>query len=291
MLPTNTMFPMRNSILGLELTQIRGLVVLACVLALARTARPDDLEKRKTFAQQLTKDIARSGLRKIYVPDFTDTSGRQVLLGRFFAGTFSKLFDDTARDFTVISRITVHRYLAKSGWTDHDLSTADVLAKVASDFSPDAILWGSMSLNQDVATIDLIVRDPLGKELFRSQYEEKLTPDLREDFEAGPSGGDFYFVGLDGVTLPKCLHCPIPFYPVGQGSRSVEGDVILSVLVTLEGKPDQIHLIQKLSPVFDLAAIEEVRSWRFEPSKDADGKFVPVRVPVQITFKRHWQVR
>src|ERR1700730_5215788 len=132
MLPTNTMFPMRNSILGLDLTRIRGLVVLACVLALARTGRPDDLEKRKTFAQQLTKDIARSGLRKIYVPDFTDTSGRQVILGRFFAGTFSKLFDDTARDFTVISRITVHRYLAKSGWTDHDLSTADVLAKVAS---------------------------------------------------------------------------------------------------------------------------------------------------------------
>jgi hypothetical protein len=71
---------MRNSILGLELTRIRGLAVLACVLALARTARPDDLETRKTFAQQLTKDIARSGLRKIYIPEFTDISGRQVIL-------------------------------------------------------------------------------------------------------------------------------------------------------------------------------------------------------------------
>jgi hypothetical protein len=25
--------------------------------------------------------------------------------------------------------------------------------------------------------------------------------------------------------------------------------------------------------------------------KDSDGKFVPVRVPVQITFKMHWQIR
>jgi len=282
---------MRDSILGLELTRVRGLVVLACVLALATTARPDDLEKRKAFAQQLTRNIARSGMHKIYLPDFTDTSGRQITLGRFFAGTLSKLLDDNPRDLAVISRVDVHRYLAKSGWTDRDLSTADVLAKVASEFSPDAIVWGSVSVNQDVATTDLIVRDPSGKELFRNQYEEKLNPDLREDFEAGQSVADFYFVGLDGVTLPKCLHCPIPPYPVGQGSRSLEGDVVLSVLVTLEGKPDQIRLVQKLGPVFDLAAIEEVRSWRFEPSKDADGKFVPVRVPVQITFKRHWQVR
>jgi TonB family protein len=285
------MFPMRNSILGLELTKVRGLVVLVCVLALARTARPDDLEKRKAFAQQLTRNIARSGLHKIYLPDFTDTSGRQIILGRFFAGTLSKLVDDNPRDFAVISRINVHRYLAKSGWTDRDLSTADVFAKVASEFSPDAIVWGSVSVNQDVATIDLIVRDPLGKELFRNQYEEKLNPDLREDFEAGQSVADFYFVGLDGVTLPKCLHYPIPYYPVGQGSRSLEGDVVLSVLVTLEGKPDQIRVVQKLGPDFDRAAIEDVKSWRFEPSKDADGNFVPVRLPVQVTFKMRWQFR
>ncbi len=114
---------------------------------------------------------------------------------------------------------------------------------------------------------------------------------MLDDFEAGQSGADFYFAGLDGVTLPKCLYCPIPFYPVGQGSPSVEGDVVLSVLVTVEGKPDQIRLVQKLGPALDRAAIERVQSWRFEPSKDPDGKFVPVRVPVQVTFKLHWQLR
>src|SRR4029077_1957029 len=154
-------------------------------------------------------------------------SGRQIILGRFFAGTFSKLLDDNPRDSAVISRVDVHRYLAKTGWTDHDLSTADVLAKVAFEFSPDAIVWGSVSVNQGMATIDLIVRDPLGKELFRNQYLEKLNPDLREDFEAGQSVADFYFAGLDGVTLPKCLYCPAPHCPVGQGSRSLEGDVLL----------------------------------------------------------------
>lgn len=282
---------MRNSTLGLELIKVRGLVVFACVLALAGTARADDLAKTKAVAEQLTKDIARSGLRKIYIPDFTNSSGRQVALGRYFAATFSNLLSDNAKGFAVISRIDVHRYLAKSGWTDHDLSTADVLAKLVSGFGPDAILWGTVSVNQDTATIDLIIRDPSGKELFRSQYEEKLNPSLRDDFEAGQSGSDFYFPGLDGVTLPKCLHCPMPPYSDAPRSRRVEGQVILSVLVTVEGKADQIRLVQKLDPDLDRNAIDGVQSWRFEPAKDPDGNFVPVRVPVEVTFKLHWQFR
>ena len=135
------------------------------------------------------------------------------------------------------------------------------------------------------------MRDPLGKELFRNQYEKKLDPGLKDDFETGQAGADFYFAALDGVTVPKCLYCPAPHYPVGQGSRSLEGDVVLSVLVTLEGKADQIRVVQKLGSTFDRAAIEDVQSWRLEPSKDADGNFVPVRLPVQVTFKMNWQVR
>jgi TonB family protein len=285
------MLRMRNSTLGLGLIKVRGVVVLACALAHAGTARADDVEKRQAFAQQLTKDIARSGLRKIYIPDFTDRSGKQSGLGRWFAGTFSQLLSDNAKGFAVISRIDVHRYLAKSGWTDRDLSTADVLAKLASGFGPDAILWGTISVNQDVATIDLTIRDPLGKELFRSQYEDDPNPYLRDDLEAGPSGADFYFAGLDGVTVPKCLYCPAPEFPIGQGSRRAEGEVLLSVLITVEGKADQIHLVKSLNPAFDRAAMDVVHSWRFEPAKDPDGKLVPVRMPVEVTFKMHWQVR
>jgi TonB family protein len=230
------------------------------------------------------------GLRRIYIPDFTDSSGRQVALGWYFAATFSALLNDNAKGFAVVSRVDVHRYLGKSGRTDRDVSTPNVLAKLVTDFNLDAILWGSVSVNQDVATIILTMRDPLGKELFQSRYEERLNSDLRADFDASPSGAAVYFAGLDGILVPRCLFCPSPQYPVGQGSRSLEGDVVLSVLVTIDGKPDQIRLVQTLGPAFDRAAMEDVRSWRFEPGKDSDGNSVPVRVPVQVTFKIHWQV-
>jgi|HubBroStandDraft_6_1064221.scaffolds.fasta_scaffold410966_2 hypothetical protein len=59
---------MRNSILGFDLikarglAKARGLIVLVCVLALTATARAEDVEKRKAFAQQLTKDIVITAL-------------------------------------------------------------------------------------------------------------------------------------------------------------------------------------------------------------------------------------
>jgi TonB family protein len=212
-------------------------------------------------------------------------------LGQYFAASFATLLNNKARSFAVVNRVDAHRYLNKSAQTDHDLSTPDILAKFVSDFGTDAILSGSISVNEGVATIDFVGREASGKELFRSQYEEKLNPILREDSESGQSDAGFYFAGLDGVTPPKCLHCPIPEYPIGQGHPRLEGDVVISVLVTVEGKPEQIRLIQALGPDLDHAAIEGVRTWRFGPSKDADGKFVPVRVPVKITFKMNWQTR
>src|SRR5580704_19798138 len=120
---------------------------------------------------------------------------------------------------------------------------------------------------------------------FQAQYVEQLNGALRADLEAIQAGSAFSYVGVDGVSFPKCVYCPIPQWPVGQASSSQEGNVMLSVLVTLEGKADQMSVVDTLSPAFDRAALECVRTWRFEPAKDADGVFVPVRLPVQITFK------
>jgi TonB family protein len=267
---------------------VRGLVFLGCILVLAGWARADDVsDKRKAAAQQLATDIARSAVHRIYVPDFRDASGREVVLWRFFAATFSELLSDNTKNFAVVSRIDAHRYLAKSGRTDRDFSTPEVLAKFASDLGPDGILWGRVSLGQDSITIDFILRDPLGKELLRRQYEEKVNPSLRDGL--GASQSDFYFAGLDGVTIPKCLYCPIPEFPTGQGSPRVEGKVILAVLIMPGGKADEIRVVQKLDPNTDRAAIKAVETWRFAPAKDPDGNVVPVRVPVELTFKLGWR--
>jgi len=274
-----------------RLPRVRAVVSLACLLLLGRAANADIVAERRGFVQNLADDITRLGVKKVYVPDFTDGSGRPFILGRFFGGTFSEMLGESTKGFAVLNRVEAHRYLSKSGRTDQDLTAPDVLAKLVSDMGAEAILWGKVSVNQDVATIDMAIRDPSGKQLSQERYVEKLNSGLRADLDASPSGSVFYYAGLDGIALPKCLYCPVPDWPVGQGSPSREGDVVLSILVTLEGRADQMRVAETLNPVFDRAALECVRSWRFVPAKDADGKSVPVRIPVQVTFKMRWQVR
>lgn len=256
------------------------------MLLLAATVKADGPKDRKALAQELTKDIVRSGVRRIYFPDLMDASDRQVVSGRFFAADFARLVNERAKStFVVVSRVEVHKYLAKSGLTDHDLSTDQIRAQLVSNFGLDAILSGTIAVNQGGVTIDLIGRDPSGKELFQSRYEEVLTPTLTDEMDVWRSGGDFYFPGLDGVTVPKCLFCPIPQRPSGDRAKRLEGKVILSILVTSEGNVGEIHLVKKFDPDFDRAAINVVQSWHFVASHDSDGKTVPVRVPVEVTFR------
>jgi TonB family protein len=270
---------------------LRGTMLLVCVLAFAQQTNADVVHARRAFVQELCNDVWQSKVQKVYVPDFTDESGKFSSLGRFFAATFAKMLDEASMGFAVVDRVQVRRNLNKTGRTDQEPADPDLLTKLVSDMGGDAILWGKVSMNRNVATINLVMRTPSGKDLAQRRYEENLDGELLADLEASQSGTVFYYAGLDGVSPPNCVHCPPPEWPVGQGSPARDGDVILSILVTLEGNADQMRIAQTLDPVFDRAALECVRSWRFEPAKNADGKPVPVRLPVQITFKRRWQIR
>ncbi len=268
---------------------IRVSVLIACLLTLTGIVRANDdlAKKRKSAAQQMVKDIGRLALHKIYVPNFSDTSGRQSDAGFYFAASFSNLLSEKQEGFVVISRIDAHRYLHKSGWTDSDLSNAGVLSKLISEFGPDGILWGTVSSSQNEFTIDFTLCDPLGKELLRTQYKEKPDRNLSAIFPVGTdtSGRDFYIAGLDGVSAPGCVYCPNPSYPDDKRRDRVAGTILLSVLITVEGRADQIRIVKKLDPDLDRDAIEKVKSWRFKPAKDPDGALVPVRVQIEISFR------
>jgi TonB family protein len=251
----------------------------------------DVVTARKTFVRELDKDILQARVKKIYVSDFTDESGKFSFLGRFFAATFAQLLDEGAMGFTVIDRAQVRRSLSNAGQADRQPADPDALAKVISDMDADAIVSGTIALNGNAATLNVVMRTPSGKDLAKLSYNENLNSVLRADLEASQSGSIFYTAGLDGVSLPNCVQCPAPDWPTGQGSPGRDGNVVLSILVTTAGNAAQMRVAESLDPVFDKAAFECVRSWVFEPAQDADGNPVPVRLPVQVTFKRNWQLR
>ena len=279
------MKPVRRLTFEDNLKKFLILVSLACVFASIGSAETDYGKARKKFARQLRQNISGLSLHNVYVPDFTDPSGKQNPVARFYAASFSKLLADDSKAFSVVQRNNVHRFLSESGWTDRDLAKSDVLAKVVSKFSPDAILWGMLSTNGDKLTIDFVARDPSNKELFRDQFSEKIDLFVVDMLENDGSEPAYYFVTLDGVNMPKCVSCPDPPYTENARSKKVQGRVVLSVLVTAEGKADKIRVVTSLDPDLDRSSIRTVSSWRFQASTDSDGKSVSVRLPVEVTFR------
>jgi TonB family protein len=246
----------------------------------------ENVENQKSTAKQMAKEMSSLGVHRLYVPDFCDGPSRPNARGAFFAATFSELLAQKAKGFAVVSRTDAHRFLQQNNLTDCDLTRPEILAKFSSEFSVDCILSASLLLETDSYSMDFVLRDISGKELFRSHYREPHDAGTEAHFPAtaSPSGWPFYFSGLDGVSPPKGLYMPSAPYPDNGRAQRVSGVVIISGLVTTNGHIDGIRVVQSLDPEIDRGAIETMKTWRLLPAKVPDGSPVPVRTTFELFF-------
>lgn len=89
----------------------------------------------------------------------------------------------------------------------------------------------------------------------------------------------------DSVDSPPRPTYQAPMaYPKSARARGVEGYVVLSLLITATGEIEKVQVLES-SPdgVFEQAALEGVRQWRFEPAQ-YQGRNVKVWVRQRIRF-------
>jgi len=91
--------------------------------------------------------------------------------------------------------------------------------------------------------------------------------------------------GERGTSIPMCRHCPDPGHSTEARSLKLLGTVVLSVVISRKGVAEKIVVVKKAGHGLDWKAIEAVREWKFEPSRDRSGNPVPVEVPVVVTFR------
>jgi TonB family protein len=85
-----------------------------------------------------------------------------------------------------------------------------------------------------------------------------------------------------GITPPRVVKQVNPRYPTNRGVRAV-GSVIIALVVSSKGLPQDPHVVKSLDKDLDESAVEAVQEWRFAPA-EKNGKAVAVRVSVQIQF-------
>jgi TonB family protein len=95
---------------------------------------------------------------------------------------------------------------------------------------------------------------------------------------------DTVYEAGDVGTAPKAVYHPDPTYVDRARRKKINGSVIVTMVVTAEGRARDLKITKSLDKDLDKQAIKAVSTWKFEPATK-DGKPVAVRVPVEVTFK------
>jgi protein TonB len=81
------------------------------------------------------------------------------------------------------------------------------------------------------------------------------------------------------------VYCPNPNYADEARAAKFNGTVILKVVVTAEGRVENISVVRKAGYGLEQNAIETAREWQFGPAKGPDGSPVSAIVPIEVTFR------
>jgi len=260
--------------------------LLVC-LWFAFPAWSDADKERKKAAKSLAQEIERAQFHKVYVPDFLDASGTRTEQGCYFASAYSTLLSKDPHGFEVVNRIQAQKQLDALRISSQDLVKPELLSKAAQALGADAVLVGTATISPKDASLLFSLRNSSGKEVHSMSFHEKLEPAFDTSFPAIEDAGIhfYYFPGLDGVSQPRCRYCPNPDYTDEARLNRLEGNVLMSVALDEKGAITNVRVMKSPYQDFVPRSLEVLKKWRLEPSRDAEGHAVPVRVMLEITFR------
>lgn len=103
--------------------------------------------------------------------------------------------------------------------------------------------------------------------------------------EGGGFGGGVYRPGIGGVGYPSCAFCPDPRFSEEARKAKYQGTVVLRVIVTPDGKAQNIRVVKGLGLGLDEQAVEAVRGWVFKPAIGPGGRPVATEVNIEVVFR------
>ena len=163
---------------------------------------------------------------------------------------------------------------------------------MAASLSASGVIIGSFGPAENGIGITLHGYSVVGKETSPGvtlQAKIPMTAEIQEHLQIPlqsllPKDGIF-IADAGGVGLPTCIHCPNPGFTDEAVRRHIQGIVMLSAVVTPEGRIAKISVEKGLGAGLDDQAVNVLKSWKFKPASDIDGKTVAVRVPIKVSFR------
>jgi TonB family protein len=87
-----------------------------------------------------------------------------------------------------------------------------------------------------------------------------------------------------GIVPPHALYSPAPEYSEEARRKTLDGVVVLWLVVRESGRPAGITVVRPVGYGLDQKAVEAVRNWRFEPARK-NGEPIPAQISVEVSFR------
>jgi protein TonB len=104
----------------------------------------------------------------------------------------------------------------------------------------------------------------------------------------GPGSGGNYGGGVKqiggGVSAPQLLFAPEPEFSEEARKAKASGNVLVSLIVDQQGRPQSVRVLRGVGMGLDEKAIEAVKQYKFKPAKEA-GRPVAVQMNVEVEFQ------
>ncbi|WP_263409453.1 energy transducer TonB [Terriglobus tenax] len=101
--------------------------------------------------------------------------------------------------------------------------------------------------------------------------------------EGGNYGGGIRHVG-NGVLAPQLIYGPEPEFSEEARKAKFQGEVIVSLVVDTQGRPQRVRVPRPVGMGLDEKAIEAVKQYKFKPATE-NGVPVAVELAVAVNFQ------
>ena len=270
-----------RSVLRVGTTQCARLALCAC-LAVGPALAGHKLDLG-ALNEQLANDIVKAKLRSVIIVDFQDRQGKPSTLGWYVADELSENWLAEKQKFRVLDRSEL-----KDTRVEREDLAPEMLKRLGSGWGVDAIITGTVEISPEHYIVSAAIRrvadgTTVAAESFTVPHSRIL--DLLKPLPDSDSGTfRVALAGVNGVDVPTCIFCPIPGYSDRGRAAKIHGTIVLSVLVSEDGRAETIAIARGLGFGLTQIAIDDVSEWRFKPATK-EGKPVAVVVPIEVTMR------
>ncbi len=267
---------------------------LLCFFLLAST--PFALAQDSAF-NAAGADLARAILHKkqhsVAILDFSGPGERVTALSQQLADQFSTSIANADRRLHVEDRGQVTAIREQNSYAPEIVLDGPSALLFAHDLGVQAFVTGDLDLAQDgVLVLELkAYRTSNGDGIVGVKITMPMTPEM-ERLVAKPASERFGSLpdftkkaSPEGYKPPQCIYCPRADYSPGALDKQVNGTVIMTATIGVDGRATDIAIVKALPGGLTTNSVKALKTWRLTPAKGPDGKPTPCRDVIEMSFQ------